>query len=1235
MADRTVTTRLKLAVDQFKAGGREAESTLTKLNRKFVETAGFAQGFRKKLEEATKRLPTIEINANSSAAEVKMAQVRREMEALAAKKIGVDIDATTALAEMKRLQGELRALEDGASFEVRAGIRQALEDLAAVGAEARRLDGRDVKIKIDADTKSALINIGKVVAATQALSVAAPAAAGLVAAGGALEGAFASAAAGALAFKAAAVPTFERVKKAVDSADFSKLSPEEYRLAEQWQSFSNVYLDWQRSVNPSVTQALGGGLGLMGQALPKISPLVTGTASAFVGLEKNAERALNGPFWTQFLQNLGVAAPQAVTGFGNSLLKVGTGVAGVIDAFLPFTPNVVNPIEHASEAFARWGQNLKNSPEFQQFLAYVKENAPEAWELVKNLAKALGNIGEAVIPLGVGSMSGLSLLAKLVAGMDPEHIRLIALAILAVKGAQAGLKVASFWTDLTGKLGGLGGAADTAKGKLGGLAGTLSSSGGVAALMAGAAIAVNSFGDELAGLNVDIGQLAKQMNDLAQRGASAPEMLTRFGSNINTLKGDVASSAAWFAPVVGQFETLGDTVRRLNSDNPFAQLSNSITSSVQSFYSIDTGRQRLENFDKTLTQMVSSGNGQQAASLFNELAKQAGLSGGKVDQLRALLPGYSSAVQAAQAATAPTTGSIKEMGTSAATAAGNVDTLRGAIGQLVGLTTNAMSAEINYKRSLDDAAKSIKENGQATSTNTEKGRANREALIGLAQSANQYRQALIEQGTPLAEVTAKVGAQRSAFIGLAEKMGFSKTQASNLATALGLIPGNVKTDVKTPGGKEALDLIREYQRKINELNGKTVNVFVNSIYNTVSGKKAIANKVKAAGGIQTTAGYELMATGGIRGGSSNVPPPPMVRDQPTLIPASATIFGEAGKEAYIPYASQYRSRAINLLSQVAADFNLEVYSKRAEQKTAALTDAVNQSRIVITGDIRSASNVLSATLGSAGTLTSAVVDVGNVGQQVVTAWGDGTQALDDSVAGLSDTVGSSVDGLSGAIDSLTAAVESLASAISSAKSSASKSSSSSSKSKGTGRSSQGERNVPSPHGTGRGSQGERSVPAPRGSGRGAAGQNVPAPHNLGRSSQGERSVPSPRGTGRGSQGERNVPAPSKDVVKPLVVSGDRVAPLGGSSGSYVAVSQPATGSYNSARMSAPKVVAVAARAPATQSTATPAGGSSYQPPASSGVTVNVDMSGSVVREEPDIDKIGKSVGFNVMAQGPV
>jgi hypothetical protein len=39
------------------------------------------------------------------------------------------------------------------------------------------------------------------------------------------------------------------------------------------------------------------------------------------------------------------------------------------------------------------------------------------------------------------------------------------------------------------------------------------------------------------------------------------------------------------------------------------------------------------------------------------------------------------------------------------------------------------------------------------------------------------------------------------------------------------------------------------------------------------------------------------------------------------------------------------------------------------------------------------------------------------------------------------------------------------------------------------------------------------------------------------------------------------------------------------------------------------------------------------PAAGQGVNVNIDMSNSVVREEPDLDKIGNQVGFRILAAG--
>ncbi|MEU4224274.1 hypothetical protein AB0F17_08275 [Nonomuraea sp. NPDC026600] len=142
---------MRLRISEFEVGANGVKKNLTGLNKKFAETAGFAAGFRKKLEDATKKLPKIEIDADSTPAEVKLAELRAKLEKLSGKEIGVDIDASQALVEMAALQHELEGIGDGALFEVRADIGNALADLNAVTREVQRLDGQKVEIDIEAD----------------------------------------------------------------------------------------------------------------------------------------------------------------------------------------------------------------------------------------------------------------------------------------------------------------------------------------------------------------------------------------------------------------------------------------------------------------------------------------------------------------------------------------------------------------------------------------------------------------------------------------------------------------------------------------------------------------------------------------------------------------------------------------------------------------------------------------------------------------------------------------------------------------------------------------------------------------------------------------------------------------------------------------------------------------------------------------------------------------------------
>lgn len=116
----------------------------------------FAQDVQKKLVNAVRALPAIEITADSTDAEKDMKRLRDELAELANKKVGIDISAEDALGEMQRLQNELREL-GGSTTEVgvRADVDQASRALGDVESEVRRLNGMDAEVEVVADTEQA------------------------------------------------------------------------------------------------------------------------------------------------------------------------------------------------------------------------------------------------------------------------------------------------------------------------------------------------------------------------------------------------------------------------------------------------------------------------------------------------------------------------------------------------------------------------------------------------------------------------------------------------------------------------------------------------------------------------------------------------------------------------------------------------------------------------------------------------------------------------------------------------------------------------------------------------------------------------------------------------------------------------------------------------------------------------------------------------------------------------
>ncbi|MBB5776235.1 hypothetical protein [Nonomuraea jabiensis] len=145
---------------------------------------------RRLLENATRRLPAIEITADTGDAEREVAALSTRLRALSDMRIGIDVDAREAANEAEAIRRQLTELAAmNPEVFVGANVERAIRDLDRVEREARDLDRR-VNVKVDVDGASAAsAAIGLIGSALATVRSSAPLTGAAVAAGiGALPG---------------------------------------------------------------------------------------------------------------------------------------------------------------------------------------------------------------------------------------------------------------------------------------------------------------------------------------------------------------------------------------------------------------------------------------------------------------------------------------------------------------------------------------------------------------------------------------------------------------------------------------------------------------------------------------------------------------------------------------------------------------------------------------------------------------------------------------------------------------------------------------------------------------------------------------------------------------------------------------------------------------------------------------------------------------------------------------
>lgn len=135
-------------------GGQQSQPESRKQGRTVGKT--FADEVKRQITDALRSLPEVNLTADSSDVDRKLAEVRSELADLSTKRIGVDIDESEALAKVDRLKTELDVLTtQSPSIGIRADTTRAASKLAVLQGQVAKLDGEDATVKVDADTSRA------------------------------------------------------------------------------------------------------------------------------------------------------------------------------------------------------------------------------------------------------------------------------------------------------------------------------------------------------------------------------------------------------------------------------------------------------------------------------------------------------------------------------------------------------------------------------------------------------------------------------------------------------------------------------------------------------------------------------------------------------------------------------------------------------------------------------------------------------------------------------------------------------------------------------------------------------------------------------------------------------------------------------------------------------------------------------------------------------------------------
>lgn len=550
------------------------------------------------------------------------------------------------------------------------------------------------------------------------------------------------------------------------AATLSSMPQATARASVALSTLKDGFQDWSDELAGFTMTPVEKSFTLLGQMLPRLTPMVQGASSQLDRLVTVAGGAMTTPGFDELSDK--------VAEFSNAALK-----------------DAVDGIIHFSRALS---EGSADGP-LKAFMEYADQNGPALRETLSSVGDAVSTLVEASADAGPGMLTLVNAAAQLVASLPPELVTVlmqVAVGLKLVTLAGAGAAAAASGVQALGaRITAMSAASAAAGGGLAGLKAAFLSLGMAArasivvAGIAATVLVLQKLSDMGRDAPPNVERLTTSLGNLGRTGKATGEAADHFGKNFGKLHDQinkvvnpsvVESINNWGAKVTGGLLDSGDAT--------------------------ETFTENMDAIDSSLVSLVKGGNADLAKAALSSMMK--GLSPEGVKKFKGELDGYQGAladIALEQQLTADSMGFFGEaaLATSAKLEAQqrSADGLRQSILALNDVNRSAYEAQIGFEASLDALSASFKEHGATLNIDTEAGRANGQAMADAAKAQGELIATGLAAGDSLGSMTKKSSELRETMMKLAvDAFDGNKAKATEYVNTLLGAPSEIKTLVK-------------------------------------------------------------------------------------------------------------------------------------------------------------------------------------------------------------------------------------------------------------------------------------------------------------------------------------------------------------------------------------------------------------------------------------------------------